>query len=123
MKIQVKDIVNLPEKKQVRYENKDRLMGRDGKIKTTRHEIRYNKEAEIYNQALSNLSTLELDKDKVIGLVIFDREKLASELFLAKRGDHAVIEIDKIQIMEESYREADFIIHAKSDILTIKGDV
>lgn len=37
-----------------------------------------------------------------------DREKVAAELFIIKKGDHAP-ESEQIMIMEECYREASFI--------------
>ena len=45
----------LPKKKQVRYEDTKRQMGLDGKIIETEKNIRYDREDEAFNQAISDM--------------------------------------------------------------------
>jgi len=52
------DFIKFPEKKRVRYENITKEQRNDGEIKVTSSHITYDKEAEIFNQALADLRKL-----------------------------------------------------------------
>ncbi len=66
----------LPVKKEIRTENTRRLMNKEGHTIIIEQNIQYNKEAESYNQAISDL-TDRLSKAEFV----VDEEKFAKVLF------------------------------------------
>jgi hypothetical protein len=103
--MKVKDIVNLPEKKTLRKG----FYGDDF--------------AEGYNECLEETSDLPISKDKVIGILQFDMERLAKIIKEYMAKPRTMEKTIKEFYVNSSSELCDTIIAAKSDILTIKGDV